>query len=294
MATSPYFLDRTIALVRRLADEPTINAKYDDNELLEHIEQSFQVVLADLNSAADHPMLGRLLLHLKAETYDYFLPPSVDSIIQIAEYDIETLRVLAQVFPRPGSSWGGPGIRIEGRVLRPEPFYRGADRWIVVTYVPNGDFRLHRGEGTATADADELILAAAPSSGILDTRENCYLGAVLRIVSDASGFIQERTIVEYDRETRLAEVAPDFDPVLAGTILYEITPTYGRLIEKLVAYDVAIDLVVIAGDEKRTRLLTGQRLRTLRSLRMTLSRAGGIGGDHFEHRTAFGELYPYR
>lgn len=211
------FINRVIRLIRKDTDEPSINAKYSGADLLTLVEQGFQVALADLNALTDNPMKVRLSMTVGPDTTEYLLPPSVEQIIRIARIDPESGRPQEIWTPRPEASWYGAGVLLEGRVLRLDPsITRGSDDIeLEIKYIPNGDVRLHYGfleDLTATT----CVLDRVPSFGKLDTRENAYVGTVLRILStddEDTNYVQERTITAYDRTTREATLTPALDPL---------------------------------------------------------------------------------
>lgn len=274
-------------MVRRYADEPSVSAKYDDAELIEEIETAHEQILVDLHTASDAPVLARATLDVAAGTSEYLLPPSVESILRIAKINSESGTPDWEI--RPESPWSvrGPSFRLEGRVLRFEPFWQGDGASLELLYVPNGDFRLHYGTaGTVTTTT--VVLATSPTLGTRDTRENAYVGAVLRIISDTNGVIQERTITAYNRTTKVATVTPAFSPALGGTVTYEVVPAYERLLEKIVALYVARSLRTIAGDRTKADGLKGLYVEARRALRIELSRRQGIISDAFEQDTTMG------
>jgi len=285
MATATTFLGRQLNLIRRYTDEPSIGSKYSDEELIEQIEAATQTVLAELHTSEDAPIVVRHAISVNEGAVSYLLPPNVEAILRIAKLNETTGLPDYMVEPTSIWSWNGPGLRLEGRTLRFDPVFSGATDTLEIMYVPNGDIRLHYGTGTSPT-ATTLTLAASPTLGTLDTRENCYVGCVLRVVSDTNGYIQERTITAYDRTTRVATVFPAFDPTPSGTITYEVAPTYGRFVEQLISFYVAHQLRAVAGDLKKAAALQDQYVKARRILRMQLNRVQGIVSDRFEHDTA--------
>jgi len=280
------FINRMVALIRLHADEPDVDAKYTPQQLLDLTEGAFEDVLVDLNAVQDAPLIVRHPLTFAQGTQEYLLPPGIDQLLEIAEIDSTTDRPLWSVYPRSARSPYGPIIRLEGRVLRLDPKWLSDSKTVRASYVPNGDFRLHYGTaGSATATT--VVLAASPTTGTLDTRENAYAGAVLRILSDDNGYVQERTVTAYDRETRTATVSPAFDPTPTGTIVYEVVPTYSRKVERVVALKVAIGLRATARDAKGVQLLEREYTKAQRHLLLSEARKQNITGRRFEHDTVF-------
>ena len=284
-----YFIDRMISAIRRWADEPSENPKYDQDALIEMIEQNFQVALADLNCLADNPIKARMTLSIVSGTQVYLLPPSVEKVVRLAELDNSTGLPSSQWVQRPESCWRGGSFRLEGRLLRLDPAWTGDAFDVELEYIPNGDFRLHYGSGTAAlATPTSFVLAEAPAAGELDTRENAYVGAVLRTFGT---YIQERTITAYDRTTRTCTVSPAFDPALDGAVNYEVVPVYGRLIEAQVALHCAEQIMASAGQTRKHALLERQHAKVKRAVQVQLSKMQDITGDHFDTRTMYDDRW---
>jgi hypothetical protein len=284
---SPFMLTRLIELIRQYTDEPAAKAKYKDDDCLAHAEAAFQSILMELNGASDNPLLVRHTITVQTGISSYLLPPSVEQIRQVGIRNEEGV-LQAVIDPRPSGSFYGPGFRLEGRVLRfDSPPRLSADLDLELLYVPNGDFRLHYGTvegGTAAViDKDGLPFSESPTCGVLDTRDNAYVGAVLRIIESNQNLVQERTIIAYDHLTRRATVDPPFDPVPTGPVRYEVVPSYYRLIETVVAIHVALSLRAILGDKRKYELLERQYLRVLRTLRMQVARMDPNRGDTYRH-----------
>lgn len=284
-----YCIDRLITLIRQNADEPSAKAKYSEDDLISRIESSFQENIAELHVAADNPLLVRHTITLTDHSEQFLLPPAVEQLRRIARLSDNGHRdVDWKLEPAAVGRWHGPGIRLEGRVLRFDPVWQGGDHTVELMYVPNGDVRMHYGtvptpgEGESdTITGTTIILAANPTKGTLDTRDNAYTGAMLRIVDSTAGYEQERLITAYDRITRTATVSPAFDPLPTGTVTYEVIPIYYRMMERIVALHVAMDLLAIAGNTKKYSLLATQYRKALRALRMQLGRMQNIVGDCF-------------
>lgn len=284
-----YTIDRIVQLIRENADEPAVRAKYTPAQLLMRIESAFQEIIAELNCNADNPVLVRHNLSIGGAGEDqvYLLPPSVEQIRRIAKIDTVSRRPVWWIEPKALRAVGGPNITLEGRLLRLDPKWQGGTETVEVLYVPNGDFRMHYG-AAAAIDAGSVTLAASPTLGTLDTRENCYAGAVVRIVASDQGYIQERQITAYDRETRIATVEPDFSPLPTSNgvaITYEIVPSYLYFIERIAALHVSRDVLSFQGNAKKVGLVLDLYNRSLRTARMQLSRMQNIIGEHFNHET---------
>lgn len=285
-----YMIDRLVQLVRQNTDEPVADAKYTVADLLGRIEAAFQEILADLNCNRDDPLLVRHPVMLEEGSNLFLLPPNVEQIVRLAELDDTTGLPAWQMVPGSSARVGGPGFRVEGRMLRLDPNWLGATREVVLMYVPNGDFRLHYGT-TVEVQEDSLVLAATPAQGERDTRENAYVGAVVRVIDGGRGLMQERFIRSYDWVSRRAAVEPGFDPVPPHESGYEVVPCWLRETERVVAFHVALDLLSISGNTTKHGLLERRYYQAMRTLRMQLSRKQNIVGDYFEHWTLHGAAY---
>lgn len=279
MALEQYQLDRQIALIRRLTNEPEEDAKYDADELREHIEAAFQVVLQDLQTDADNPILCRFTVQPAPGTDYFILPPGVGVVKRVAKINTRTGIPDWTFVPESEWAWWGPGLRLEGRTLRFDPKWTGESQVLEVLYVPNGDVRLHRGWGTLNDNT--MTLANQPDRGEKDGRENAYLGSVIRIFND--GRIFERTITGQTNDTAVSFEGST--GLTNGTYAYEIVPVYGRLVEMVVATYVARQLRAAARDAVGVSLLDAEYRRVRRAARLQLSRMQGIVSDRFEHDT---------
>lgn len=282
LTNSTKSLERLIALIRQNADEPTVDAKYSDDDLVLRIEAASQAVLSDINTCNDAPVMVRHNITLTSGSEIFRLPPNVQCLQEIAKVNAAT--GLAEWWIRPNSRFGSaPGVRIEGQTLRFIPKWQAGTETVRLTYVPSGDVRLHHGTAGAVT-ANTVVLAATPTLGSLDSRENAYLGCVLRIVSaDTNGYVQERLITAYDQATRTATLEHALTDVPTGTITYEIIPGYGRLLESVIAAMVARDLQRINGNQVKVRLLNDMYVEYRRIARQQVARLNGMLDLSFEH-----------
>jgi len=283
MANETYALDRLISLIRANADEPAIRAKYSDAALIQRIEQSCRQIVTKANSVSDNPILVRHSISVAAGSDIFVLPPNVESVRRIAKINATTGIPEWSIEPRTDLHWCGPGIRVEGRIIRFDPRWSGDSSCLEVLYVPNGDFRLHYGTA-ATVTANTVIFPSSPQTGVLDMRENCYVGAVLRVVTSDQGLIQERNVVAYDVTAHQAWVEPDFVPVPAHAT-YEVMPLYLPALEYVIAWHVATEILT---DPKRYQLAKMKYQDALRDLRTSLRRTNGMTGTYFVQRETEG------
>ena len=68
------FLSRAIARVRKDTDEPAINAKYSDAEIITELETSYILVLGEKKRNSTEPIVGRTTITMTAADTAYALP----------------------------------------------------------------------------------------------------------------------------------------------------------------------------------------------------------------------------
>jgi len=281
LTSSTKALERVLALIRQNADEPVIDAKYSDDDLLLRVEAAYQIVLSEINVNNDAPILSRHNISLATGTATYMLPPNAQSVTRIAKINATTGQ--PEWYVTPLSRWGpAPGIRFEGRVLRFEPTWLNAAETVEMTYIPNGDVRLHYGTAAAV-DSTSVTLTETPTLGDYDDRANAYVGSVLRILSSGAGGIQERTVTAMSSKQCIVD--PAWSPSPSGTTVYEIVPLYGRLVESVVAAYVARDLQRINRNKLGVQFLNEKYMEERRATRLQVARINGILGLSMEHDT---------
>lgn len=154
-------------------------------------------VLSMVNLDRDDPILIRTPISIVSGTKHYVLPPSVQEIWRIVEFDNND-NVVCDVVPRNEYHPYGPGWQIEHNTLtfRPTP---SENIDLHILHVPSYDVNFHYGTVGATASASEtsVQLAAAPTLGRLDWRENAYVGSVLRIIPTSGAGVADGRIHEY-------------------------------------------------------------------------------------------------
>jgi len=275
-------LTRLIAWVRANTDESDVRAKYSDSDLIDRLEGSFAEVLTELGGAQDDPLLVRHNISISEGSTVFLLPPCVGELLRIAKRSGTTEDYIEwQLLPRPMTRFQGKGLYLEGRMLRFEPPWAGTDYTLELLYIPTGDFRFHYGTST-TFTTNTITLAASPTLGTLDTRDNAYTGAILRVLgNNGDSVIQERFISSYDRSTRIATVEPAFSPALDTTCVYEVIPSYFRQLERLAAWNVALDLLSIRGNAKKYGLMASRFQAKMRTTRIAIRRRESMLGTHF-------------
>jgi DNA/RNA endonuclease YhcR with UshA esterase domain len=289
MAVEAYFIDRLVALIRENTDEPSAGAKYDTDSLLRRIKGISQEVITELNALADNPVYGRINISFAQGTDTYILPPNVSSIERIGRLNSLTGLPEGILWLRSKRNPYGPVFRLEGQTLRMDPKWLGATTEYEMLYIPNGNFEFHYGTA-AGSTTTTLTLAATPTAGARDTRQNAYVGSTVRIITDDGNIVQERNVTGYVNSTRVITVSPAFNPTLAGTITYEIIPSYWHFLERVISFKVALDLVAIEGNPRRVAGLTTLLRNSMRSARLELNRMENIKGNMTEADTIPGRL----
>ena len=250
------FLARALANIRRHIDEPTVKAKYSDNDLIEQLEFSYLLVLGEKNRNALTPAVGRVTITLASGTTEYILPYTVGAIEAIYEGTAGGARIFyssrGQYNPLGRRLW------IEGNTIRfQDAGFLSLGKELTVEYTPAGIARLHHGACTLNSAGDEATFGATPNVGSLDTHHDAYVGSTFRIVNVigdtvTGNYQQERTIKEYDNSTRVATLSPALTTVPTTTggtaeILYEIAPAIHKGLDMVVALHAARAIAQIEG-----------------------------------------------
>jgi hypothetical protein len=136
------------------------------------------------------------------------------------------------------------------------------------------------GDMTLSDENATLILAGTPTDGTLDTRENCYAGYQLRILTTTPQYVQERQITAYDNETRQATVGIPFQKWMTTATTYEIVPTFSGLLRAVVCYQAAMDIHGAEGNAKRLKTLNDRYQERMRSLRTMVARKSSRFPSH--------------
>jgi hypothetical protein len=290
-AADSSFLTRAVKWIRKWADEPSLKTKYTDSELIGFIEQQWDIILGELNRLSTSPIVARANITLSSTQQFYAMPPTCATILGISEFNTSH-EINSSLQPRGRFNPLGPGVTFEGNILRLQPSWVGDATVYQVDYLPTGDVRLHQGTaGTITQDATNHLstveLAATPTVGSLDTRDNAYAGSVLRILgATTNNYVQERVISSYDRTTRIATVKPEFSPTLATdtAVIYEIAPLLFQAQDPVVAMAVVRDILAIEGDSRLKSVSEAYNIR-MRALRLNVSSLNAINGQKFENDT---------
>ena len=263
------FLSECISLIRKMTDEPSVEPKYLNADLIEFIESAFDQVLSAINIDSDHPILVRHDVSCVNGTQEYVLPCSVGEIWRVARIDETSRLPVWELWPSNEFTFAGYGFTIEGNIIRfGTPNI--TTQTLQVLYMPNNEIHIH----TATAESGTtttIEFAATPTEGTLDIRPHGYAGYMVRLL-EGVGAGQERVVESYDADTLIATVRPAWITAPDDTTVYEVLPQYSRLIKHVVVCYAALD--VLASEAKSTRRAEIERVlqRKMTALRNTLGK----------------------
>jgi len=282
MHSSGSMLYTTIERIRTFLDDPSVDAKYDNDFLVRHVISPEMVnIVSALNSLRDDPLVIRLDLSGLSDSTEYFeLPPGVGNIVRIAKLNADN-QIDDDIARRDDSDPRGPGWSVEGRELHIRPQLESGDTGsgYALWYVPSGDLVPHYSADGGTLASGKLVLTldSSPDIGDVDYRESAYVGGILRVWNTADTVVEERVISAYDASQAKVTVRTAFSDVeVAGSRKYEIVPTYMSNIWQAVAVSGAINLGVARNiTEKQMAFLQKQLETTLQGISST-----------------FGNLYP--
>jgi len=267
------FLIRMVNRIRLLTDEPSIHKKYSDTKMILLIEDAFAEILQDLQRSSTTEITSEVELTYDDDIEYYTLPPTCGKIISMGLRDSTTGIYSAFFEPRSHLNAWGPGVQIEGNVIRIQPNYVTDGETITVKYKPNGCVKLFK--ATTDAVAASTIKATTVDLGFFDTRPNAYLGCMLRILDSA--YAQERIITGVSSTT--LTVKPAFSPTLAGSEEFEITPNIPLNMDHVVAAKVALAIVSGEGNETREKTLARVYSSAMRSCRLAAANKDFTGGQ---------------
>lgn len=293
------FLSRGLADIRKHIDEPTVNAKYTDADLIRQLEFSYLLVLGEKNRNALTPAVARITITLGSSDTVYILPYTVGSIEAIYEGDSYG----GKIFYSTRSQYNPLGRRvwIEDNTIRIQAAgILGIGTSITVEYIPSGIARLHHGACTLNSDGDEATFGATPNVGSLDTHHNAYVGSTFRIVNVIGSVVtgnyqQERTISAYDNSTRVATLSPALTTIPTtddGEILYEIAPAIHKGLDMVVALHAAKSIALVEGLGRAANIKKAY-LEAIRHVRLTayysnLQDATSLHSDNFDNKRYMG------
>jgi len=308
MHSSGSFLKTVLERVRGLLDEPS--SKYTDSYIVNHmIMPEMANVLSRVELMSASIILQRFDLDVVINQEYYQLPPNVGEIHQIVQYD-DHVRVIKDFSPREERNRGGPGWRIEGNTLAIRPIPQRATTWSLV-YKAEGDFMPHFATDGELVEVNNrvtrLYLTSNPELGQVDRRPNAYASAVLRILPDSPGVVEERIVSVHAPEASspYVDVRVPFDharTVLGSTgsawegssssnetqvnVAYEIAPVGSQSLYQAIAVSTAIQLGVMKNiSQKQMQFLHIEYRKALKTAGDRLSSMNMRKPKHYEKGT---------
>lgn len=289
------FLSRLIEDVREQVDEPTINAKYTDDRIIELAEKAYVHVIGEVNRNSKFPAVAKYIITIADGVSKYMLPHTIGSILAIYTETEEGNKLFYK--SRSPHNPSGRNLWTEGNTLCIQPNGIGNGTEITVEYVPIGVARLHNGTCSVSADGLTVTLASTPHAGDLDTHAQAYAGSILRVLQvtgtgAVGNYMQERTITGYDNTTRGATVDVALNPVpVAGTggyIYYEIAPAIHKGLDHVVSLYVGLHICNVEGNQKRGSGILKEFQSAMRNVRLTtyysnIQEAYRWYGDNFDN-----------
>lgn len=273
-------IQTAIRTIRRLTDTASVRAKYKDSDIVELLQEAWQVVIRDLYSQAQNPPLATYDITLVDRQRYYQLPANIGEIVRIANYSTTGSaghRIINwELLPEGILNPSGYGIAFEGaQRMAVHPNAMLAEKVITIDYIPSASAVLTVGTTgvAAGASASTITLDIATTTDILgaiDRRQDVYRGSFLGILDfpvPPEGYsrfpIQQRIIKAYDVATGLITVAPDFDFDIStldalvpdGLITYEIYPIEAPLVWSVLTRHVARLIAGFENNTNRFRLL---------------------------------------
>lgn len=264
------FLSDCVSLIRKSVDEPSTTPKYTDSDMVELIQGAFDVIIQDISINTDHPMLARMEISVVDGQQEYVLPSHCAGVWRLAKINAVTNVPIWEVWPKGQLSFRGSGFSLEGNVLRLNMDWNQSET-LEILYEPNGETTIHKGTAGAI-DASTVTFATSPTDGTLDTRESCYVGYMIRILSSDEAIVEERMITAYDNNTGIATVNVDFTETHTGTVVYEVLPQYSRLLKHAVCLRASLDLLANEGNAQKINTLERAYKVKLSALRRAVTR----------------------
>lgn len=302
-------VSRMIEYTRRATDEPSVNAKYTDSELIEFLRDAWGEMWVDLNNNSENPVMAWYQITLVTDVSEYILPPQVGQVLRVFRLTAND-EVLGEVDERGLLDPQGYGYRIEGNRLLLSPSFKDTYK-LEIHFIPGGEVSFITGTWNSSEifSGDTVTLNGTPTSGVLDTRPNCYAGYMLRCIppagttptaGDGETVVQERLIESYDETALEATLGSDIIAIdVTGTSMdYEVLPYMTRDMQRCMAQRAAMTILSMEGHTTRLNTATTEYQRIMRSVRLYLTnrnsrRASQFRGGEPENRSRMRAYGPY-
>ena len=246
MDSTGSFLKTVLERVRGYLDDADFDAKYQDQFIVQHVIMPALVdVWSRVSLNADNPVMLDYTITLVEDQECYVLPSCVGEVHEVVQMgDPSTGQPISEMIPQHRMSVGGPTWALEGNMLCFRPFPSGVTGITPYTirYTSNGDMSPHYDStttGVIGASGTTFVFASSPTLGLLDKRENCYAGQIIRIL-DGTVF-EERIIASYDAATRTCTMKRPFTSTVGGHA-YEVAPARSQGMVEAVAIASALKL----------------------------------------------------
>lgn len=247
MDSTGSFLKTVLERVRGYLDDSDFDAKYQDQFIVQHVIMPALVdVWSRVSLNADNPVMLDYTITLVENQECYVLPSCVGEVHEVVQMSTVENNGLpsTELVPNHRMSVGGHVWALEGNMLCFRPFPTGVTGITPYTirYTSNGDMSPHYDSTTTGAIATSgttFVFASAPTLGLLDKRENCYAGQIIRIL-DGTVF-EERIIASYDAATRTCTMKRPFTSSVGGHA-YEVAPARSQGMVEAVAIACALKL----------------------------------------------------
>jgi len=279
------FLTDTIAKVYQKTNEPSVDAKYGDDEIIQLIEEAWAAELPSLWANADNPTTIRWEFTVAPGTEHYALPPYVGEVIQIAEMDANK-NIVSLLRPRSRWNPAGPGYEINGNTMSFVPL-PSAGATYTMNFLPSGEIRLCEGFLTNDSTATALVLGE-PSKGTRDGRvSNAYAGYLCRLTAD-DGRIEERNVLSssFDGTDHVVNVGIPFGIDVTIDTTYEMIPISGISLRNLVAIAAAIAILQNEGLQSKEMAQVRAHRVEKDALLLRYSNMDSVVGQHFRGDTS--------
>lgn len=239
------WIGRVMRKVRHYVRDPSVEAELSDADLLAlYLEPAWATVYDAYTTTGSGPLLAKVDISLVADQQFYTLPPSVRRVMFVGKIGTQGYPTM-DLLPNSLLNPRGPGWAVNGQNLEIRPYPVEAETYQVL-YIPDGDVRLHEGRGNPVAGESYLFeLAATPTFGERDRRQNAYGGCRLSIFDSTLTLQYDLTVASYDASTRRATVREALaSEVTSGSnLLYAIVPPIGYSYLNTVAAKVALDIM---------------------------------------------------
>lgn len=261
MDSTGSFLKTVIERVRGYLDDSDFDAKYQDQFIVQHVIMPALVdVWSRISLNADNPVMLDYTITLVENQECYVLPSCVGEVHEVVQMSANQNNGLpaTELVPQHRMSVGGQVWALEGNMLCFRPFPTGVTGItpFTIRYTSNGDMSPHycanltggSNGGVLNAGLSTFTLPlnglGAGDLGIIDQRENCYAGQILRLLNKTSGFTtrEERVISSYDPVNRICTLKRPFTINTAGNFSYEIAPDRSQGMVEAVSIACALKL----------------------------------------------------